>query len=82
MKQYDIGIIINKSEENLNGSYGIIIEDYLKEYFLVEIWNFELFEGAIIDSLPKQCLRLATDEEIKEYKRKFKEYCDRNESPI
>ena len=67
MKQYDIGIIINYSEEALNGSYGIIIEDYLKGYFLVEIWNFELFDGAIIDSLPKRCLRLATEEEIKEY---------------
>jgi hypothetical protein len=81
MKQYDIGIIKDHANENFNGAYAIIIEDYLKEFFLVEIWNFEAFDGAEIDSIPKESLRLATEEEIKEYQVKFKEYCDRNENP-
>lgn len=80
MKQYDIGILVNHEDKSLIGSFGIIIEDYLKECFLVEMWNFEKFDGAKIDSLPKDYLRSAKEEEIKEYQNKFNEYCIKNDN--
>ena len=47
----------------------------------LELWNFEKLDGADINYLNKKYLRLATEEEIKEYQVKFKDYCDNNESP-
>ena len=44
----------------------------------MEIWNFEKFKGANIARIKKGNLRLATEEEIKEYQIKFKDYCDNN----
>jgi len=80
MKQFDIGIIHRHEDDNLNGDYAIIIEDYLESYYLVEHWSFELNNEVEVTDLKKEYLRLATEYEIKEFQIKFKEYCDKNAS--
>ena len=40
MKLYDLGIIAN-SDNLMNGSYGIIIEDFSPTYYIIENWTFE-----------------------------------------
>lgn len=79
MKLYDLCIL--KTAVNLysKGTYVILIDDGLKPIYMAEFWNFEEFNGAEIDTVDEKYIRLATEFEIKEYQKKFKEYCDRND---
>ena len=49
MKLYDLGIIAN-SDNLMNGSYGIIIEDFSPTY--IENWTFEKGQEVDIKSIP------------------------------
>jgi len=79
MKQYDICILIKNYNAYLTGTYVIVLEMIEnKNYLLVELWDFERFDGAEIDIVETSNLRLATDEEIEIYQARFKMYCDKN----
>ena len=51
MKLYDLGIIAN-SDDLMNGSYGIIIEDFSPTYYIIENWTFEKGRELDIKSIP------------------------------
>lgn len=78
MKLYDLCIVINHSKMEWNGKYAIIIEDSYPEYYLVEFWTFEPDNEVQMKSFLPSNLRLAAEDEVKEYQEKFKAYCDRN----
>ncbi|MDF0717349.1 hypothetical protein PY092_14390 [Muricauda sp. 334s03] len=78
MKLYDICILKTGFKLYSEGTYVILIDDGLKPIYMAEFWNFEEFNGAQIDAVDEEYLRLAMDVEIKEYQVRFKEYCDRN----
>lgn len=75
MKRFELCIIKEHVKQDLIGSFAFILDDF-GDCYHVEIWNFELFKGAEIDSLPKNYLRPATDEEQKIYLEKFNQYFD------
>jgi hypothetical protein len=80
MKRFDLCIVQDTSSIYYK-SFAFILDEDTENYYHVEIWNFKKFEGAELDYILRADLRLATEEEIKEYQVKFKEYCDRNENP-
>ena len=51
MKLYDLGIIAN-SDNLMNGSYGIIIEDFSPTYYIIENWTFEKGQEVDIKFIP------------------------------
>ena len=81
MKRFDLCILKHDVLEYKKGTYAIILDIDEGDDYHLELWNFEKLDGAEIDYINKIYLRLATQEEIKEYQVKFKEYCDRNENP-
>ena len=82
MKLYDLCVVIQDSEIELNREYAIIIEDFYPNYYMVELWTFESNNEVKMKSLPPKILRLATEEEKKEYQLKFKVYCDENNNSV
>lgn len=81
MNRFDLCILKQNMLDYEEGTYAIILDMDEGDDYHLELWNFEQFDGADINYLNKKYLRLATKEEINEYQIKFKEYCDRNESP-
>ena len=80
MKLYDLCIVVEHLNQQWNGMFAIVIEDFKPNYFLVELWTFEKDNEVEMASILPNNLRLATKEETEEYQIIFKEYCDRNES--
>lgn len=70
---YGLGIIVN-SDTLINGSYGIVIEDYFPLYYIIEYWTFEENKEVEMQSLSANNLRPATKEEKEEYMKKFNQY--------
>ena len=77
MKLYDLGIITN-SDDLMNGSYGIIIEDFSPTYYIIENWTFEKGEEVDIKSIPIKKLRAVTNQEEEKYQVKFQKYIEEN----
>lgn len=75
MKLYDICILKTGFKLYSEGTFVILIDDGLKPIYMAEFWNFEEFNGAQIDAVDEKYLRLASEAEIQEYQKKFKEYC-------
>ncbi|CAI9429313.1 DUF2098 domain-containing protein [Candidatus Ornithobacterium hominis] len=73
---YSLGIIVN-SEDLKNGSYGIVIEDFYPDYYIIENWTFEEGNEGGMTSLPAICLRPATDKEQEEFQKKWKKYIEK-----
>lgn len=78
MKLYDLGIIAN-SDNLMNGSYGIIIEDFSPTYYIIENWTFEKGQEVDIKSIPIKILRAVTNQEEEEFQVKFQKYIEENE---
>ena len=72
MKLYDLGIIAN-SDNLMNGSYGIIIEDFSPTYYIIENWTFEKGQEVDIKSIP-----IKKNQE-EEFQVKFQKYIEENE---
>ena len=77
MKLYDLGIIAN-SDNLMNGSYGIIIEDFSPTYYIIENWTFEKGEEVDIKSIPIKNLRAVTNQEEEKFQVKFQKYIEEN----
>ena len=77
MKLYDLGIITN-SDDLMNGSYGIIIEDFSFTYYIIENWTFEKGEEVDIKSIPIKKLRAVTNQEEEKFQVKFQKYIEEN----
>ena len=75
MKRFDMCIIEKSEIKEYVNAYAFIldIEGYEPNY-LLEIWNFEMYDGAEIDCINPKHLRKATKEEEEEYMKKFNEY--------
>ena len=80
MKRFDLCIVQN-TNSIYDKAFAFILDEDVENFYHVEIWKFKNNEGADLDYILKTDLRLATEEEIKEYQTKFKEYCHRNENP-
>lgn len=78
MKLYDLGIITN-SDNLMNGSYGIIIEDFSPTYYIIENWTFEKGQEVNIKSIPITNLRAVTNQEEEEFQVKFQKYIEDNQ---
>lgn len=81
MNRFDLCVLIEDIFKYSKGTYAIILDMDEGIYYHLELWNFDEFDGAEIEYIDKKYLRIATEKEIEEYKKKFKEYCERNESP-
>ena len=77
MKLYDLGIIAN-SDNLMNGSYGIIIEDFSPTYYIIENWTFEKGQEVDIKSIPIKNLRAVTNQEGEKFQVKFQKYIEEN----
>ena len=77
MKLYDLGIITN-SDDLMNGSYGIIIEDFSFTYYIIENQTFEKGEEVDIKSIPIKKLRAVTNQEEEKFQVKFQKYIEEN----
>lgn len=77
MKLYDLGIIAN-SDNLMNGSYGIIIEDFSPTYYIIENWTFEKGQEVDIKSIPIKNLRAVTNQEEEKFQVKFQKYIEEN----
>ncbi|AUS06131.1 hypothetical protein [Pseudotamlana carrageenivorans] len=82
MKRFDLCILNNNILDYKKGTFAIILDMDEGDYYNLELWNFEHFDGAKLSYLDKKYLRPCTDIELKEYQFKFKEYCDKNESSL
>ena len=51
-----------------------------KDYYHLEIWDFDKLDGADLNYIDKKFLRKATKKEEEEYLRKFNEYIKKNEN--
>lgn len=76
MKLYDLCIITENIEIYEKGDFAIIIDMDTGDYYHLEIWNFERFNGADLNFIHKKYLRKATKEEEEEYLKKFNQYID------
>lgn len=80
MNRFDICVLVNDVPDFCKGTFAIILDMDEGDYFHLELWNFEQYDGAKLSYIDKKHLRLATELELQEYQRNFKEYCNQNES--
>ena len=80
MKLYDLCIINKNIDIYKKGTDAIIIDMDEKDYYHLEIWDFDKLDGADLNYIDKKFLRKATKKEEEEYLRKFNEYIKKNEN--
>ncbi|WP_421812010.1 hypothetical protein [Flagellimonas sp.] len=78
MNRFDLCIVINNVD--YKNAFAIILDIDHDDFYHVEIWDFDKVDGAIIDYVNVENLRLATSKEIKEYQKRFKEYSEKYEN--
>lgn len=78
MKRFDLCVLKEDVLIYVKGTYAFILDMDEGDDYHLELWDFDKFDGADINYINKVFLRLATEEEIKEYQVKFKKYCDEN----
>lgn len=80
MERFDLCVLTNDVSKYEKGTFAIILDTDEGEYYNLELWHFEKFEGAELCYLDKKYLRLATKNELKEYQLKFEKFCNKNNS--
>ncbi|MBV7441287.1 hypothetical protein KRX57_07625 [Weeksellaceae bacterium TAE3-ERU29] len=78
IKLYDLCIINENIDIYKKGTYAIIIDMDTGDDYHLEIWDFDIFDGADINFINKKCLRKATPEEEKEFQKKWEKYIEEN----
>nr|WP_153841185.1 hypothetical protein [Ornithobacterium rhinotracheale] len=79
MKLYDLCIIKENVSIYRKGAFAIILEMDTGDDYHLEIWDFDIFDGADLNFINKKYLRKVTQEEEKEYIQKFEKYTNKNE---